>query len=91
MGDFWITILDLERVELSILINSLSLSLRIRKPAVNQEYLAKENDLITCYNNNPKRILDCWKEVEDLKIAVKKAQTDYVQQFGCAVGAITSH
>ncbi|KAJ3126005.1 hypothetical protein HK100_010495, partial [Physocladia obscura] len=35
---------------------------------------SKESALIACYKQNSSRSLDCWKEVEDLKLAFAKAQ-----------------
>ncbi|KAJ3185333.1 hypothetical protein HDU85_001383 [Gaertneriomyces sp. JEL0708] len=48
------------------------------KPAVSDACIAAEEALITCYKSNPKRTLDCWKEVENLKAEAKRAQRDFI-------------
>ncbi|KAJ3048097.1 hypothetical protein HK097_010883, partial [Rhizophlyctis rosea] len=42
------------------------------------EYVEKQNAVIACYNNNPGRTLDCWREVEEFKDVAKKAQREFV-------------
>ncbi|KAJ3377991.1 hypothetical protein HDU92_007781, partial [Lobulomyces angularis] len=43
-------------------------------PKPDKFYSDKEEKLLRCYLRNQDRVLDCWKEVEDLKTAAKLAQ-----------------
>ncbi|KAJ3305209.1 hypothetical protein HDU76_005051, partial [Blyttiomyces sp. JEL0837] len=44
------------------------------KPHYTKEYAEKTEAVVSCYRANPGRTLDCWKEVEELKETVRKAQ-----------------
>ncbi|KAJ3214888.1 hypothetical protein HDU67_001090 [Dinochytrium kinnereticum] len=43
------------------------------KPKPNPQMQAKEKAVVECYRLNAGKPLDCWKEVEDLKNAVRQA------------------
>ncbi|KAJ3248090.1 hypothetical protein HDU77_008252 [Chytriomyces hyalinus] len=73
--------LNYEKMNAEILLRDADDLLRRQKiaplPAVKDEIIAKEKALVACYKSNSNRSLDCWKEVEDLKAAVLKAQRDF--------------
>ncbi|KAJ3067229.1 hypothetical protein HDU98_009583 [Podochytrium sp. JEL0797] len=47
------------------------------QPEIKQDVVAKEQALASCYKSNTGRSLDCWREVEDLKAALSKAQKEF--------------
>ncbi|KAJ3175640.1 hypothetical protein HK101_010615 [Irineochytrium annulatum] len=53
----------------------------VPRPKPSKEYKAKEAEVMECYNKNPGRTLDCWREVEGLKAAYKKAETEFVESM----------
>ncbi|KAJ3101160.1 hypothetical protein HDU97_001626 [Phlyctochytrium planicorne] len=51
------------------------------KPAPDPAMQAKEKAVLDCYRNNVGRPLDCWKEVEDMKLAVREACKNFAAGF----------
>ncbi|KAI8853399.1 hypothetical protein BC829DRAFT_382715 [Chytridium lagenaria] len=51
------------------------------KPKPNPVVQAKEKAVLDCYRLNAGKPLDCWKEVEDLKTAVRQAHKDFAASF----------
>ncbi|KAI8617250.1 hypothetical protein BC830DRAFT_1062616, partial [Chytriomyces sp. MP71] len=70
--------LNYESLNASILLRDADDLIRMQKkppaPAIKEEVVEREKALVACYKTNSNRSLDCWKEVEDLKAAVTKAQ-----------------
>ncbi|EPQ31192.1 uncharacterized protein PFL1_01380 [Pseudozyma flocculosa PF-1] len=40
-----------------------------------------QEQLVKCYKSQPERTLDCWKEAEDFKAAVAKAEKEFIASF----------
>ncbi|KAI8896911.1 hypothetical protein BC833DRAFT_595619 [Globomyces pollinis-pini] len=45
---------------------------------INPVFQELQDKVVRCYRNNPTRVLDCWREVEEFKKAEKLALKDFV-------------
>ncbi|KAI8910948.1 hypothetical protein EDD86DRAFT_204028 [Gorgonomyces haynaldii] len=51
----------------------------IPKPQEDPESKKVQNQVIQCYKNNPSRVLDCWKEIQEFKNLEKRALRSFIE------------